>query len=171
MGALALTGLAMAKSKLIDGPRCSQEEATDMTGKVVVITGGNSGLGKESAIKLASLGSTVIILCRDNAKAASAIDEIALRSGASKSRIEAVECDLADLSSVDKCAKVLSGKLDKIDVLLNNAGIMAVPTKQSTKDGFELQMGTNHLGHFALTAKLFPLLKKNKSSRVINVSR
>lgn len=138
LASVFLGGLAMAKSKFIDGPRCT-EERVDMTGKNVVITGGNSGLGKETAVKLAELGATVTILCRDPTKATQALEEIRKRSGANANAIQFVACDLADLASIDRCAQELNTILDRIDVLVNNAGIMAVPTKQVNTTYTEVQ--------------------------------
>ena len=160
----AASVLALSAFKIVaDGPIF--REPVDMKDKIVAITGGNSGLGKEAAIKLASLGAQVIILSRPSKKTDDALKEIAQASGSTK--VDAIPLDLTDLSSVKACATALSAKVAKIDVLMNNAGVMAVPTREVTKDGFELQLGTNHLGHFLLTNELMGLLKKSPNARLV----
>mmetsp|Transcript_29978 Transcript_29978/g.69750 ORF Transcript_29978/g.69750 Transcript_29978/m.69750 type:complete len:427 (+) Transcript_29978:92-1372(+) len=170
-GVLAAT-LAGTKKFLIDGNM--QElvlKAGSLTGKTIVITGGNTGLGLESAIRLAKAGATVVITVRTDAKGMAAVEEVKQQSGSSN--VHYLTLDLADLGSV----KAFASKFEKqpygdhIDVLLNNAGVMAIPTRILTKDGFEMQFGTNHLGHFALVATVLPLLKKATSgARIVNVS-
>jgi len=140
-----------------------------MKGKTVAITGGNTGLGKEAAIRLASLGAHIIILSRASSKTDQAVEEIKRLSGRNGS-VESIPLDLADLSNVRQCGATLRKRINSLDVLMNNAGIMAVPTRQETKDGFEAQLGTNHLGHFLLTKELWPLLQKSQSPRVISVA-
>mmetsp|Transcript_23022 Transcript_23022/g.63583 ORF Transcript_23022/g.63583 Transcript_23022/m.63583 type:complete len:297 (-) Transcript_23022:356-1246(-) len=135
----------------------------------VFITGGNTGIGFESAKALCQKGYDVTIGCRDDVRAANAVR--AIKEGQADAKVESIRLDLADLSSIVECYKNLS-KQNKLvfDVLLNNAGVMACP-KMTTKDGFEYQLGTNHLGHFALTSLLLPHFKKaNKPIRIINVS-
>ena len=126
----------------------------DQTGRTILITGANSGLGKQAAIALGSAGAQVILACRTVSKA----EPVAARIGANAT---VAELDLADLASVRACAE----KTGPIDVLINNAGVMAVP-KAQTADGFEMQFGTNHLGHFALTGLLLPRI----SDRVVTMS-
>lgn len=156
------TAASLTAFKLFnDGPVF--KEAVSLAGKDILITGGNTGLGKESAVKLASLGARIIILSRPSKKTDDAVKEIKDRSG--NDNIESIPLDLADLNSVRNCARTIQSKLSKIDVLMNNAGVMAIPDRQVTKDGFEMQMGVNHLGHFLLTNELMGLLKKSSNGR------
>jgi NAD(P)-dependent dehydrogenase (short-subunit alcohol dehydrogenase family) len=143
-------------------------EAINLRDRLAVITGGNSGLGKETAIKLASLGAETIILCRNPEKADAAVAEIKARSGNDK--IKAMSLDLSSLKSIKQCAEDLKGVTNKIDILVNNAGVMALPNKELTEDGFERQMGINHLGHFSLTSQIFQLLQNAPSARIVNVA-
>ena len=136
-----------------------------MKSKRVIITGANSGLGKESAIALAKLGAEIVLAVRDTNKGQSVKNQILNQTPSAV--IEVAELDLMDLDSVRKFAANQSTK--PIDVLLNNAGIMAVPFEK-TKDGFESQMGTNHLGHFLLTELLFDAISKGTNPRIVNVS-
>ncbi len=137
----------------------------DMKSKRVIITGANSGLGKESAFALAKLGAEIVLAVRDTNKGQSVKNQILNQTPSAV--IEVAALDLMDLDSVRKFAASQSTK--PIDVLLNNAGIMAVPFEK-TKDGFESQMGTNHLGHFLLTELLFDALSRGKDPRIVNVS-
>ena len=139
----------------------------DLKGKVILVTGGNSGLGFESAKAFAGNGATVVLASRSNQKGETAKSKI-LESHPS-GIIEVLELDLMDLESVTSFVKEFSAKYDRLDVLVNNAGIMMTPYFK-TKDGFEGQMGTNHLGHFALTGLLLELIKSTPDSRVVNVS-
>ena len=136
-----------------------------MKSKRVIITGANSGLGKESAIALAKLGAEIVLAVRDTNKGQT-VKNIILKQIPVAS-IEVAELDLMDLASVRKFASIQSTK--PIDILLNNAGIMAVPFEE-TKDGFESQMGTNHLGHFLLTQLLFEAISRGNNPRIVNVS-
>jgi NAD(P)-dependent dehydrogenase (short-subunit alcohol dehydrogenase family) len=145
-------------------------EATDIpdqTGKTFVITGANSGLGFRSSEALAARGARVIMACRNAEKAAAALE--AVKAKATGAPPEVVSLDLADLSSVRACAKQLDAELDHIDVLMNNAGVMALPLRR-TAEGFEMQFGTNHLGHFALTGLVLPTLLKAEAPRVVTTS-
>ncbi|MBA2283662.1 MAG: oxidoreductase [Actinomycetota bacterium] len=139
----------------------------DQTGRTVVVTGANSGLGLRSAEALAAKGARVLLACRNAQKAAAALDAVAAK--ATGPAPEVVSLDLSDLSSVRAAAARLDGELEHLDVLLNNAGVMAVP-KAATADGFEMQFGTNHLGPFALTGLLLPALLRAPEPRVVNVS-
>ena len=139
----------------------------DLAGRRVVITGAASGLGFETARALADHGASVTVLARNQAKADGAVDELAaLVPGAS---FEAGVVDLADLASVRAVADSYLADHDAIDVLINNAGVMACPFGR-TADGFEVQFGTNHLGHFALTAHLAPALLRGDAPRVVTLS-
>ncbi|MGM0123721.1 hypothetical protein IGI37_001095 [Enterococcus sp. AZ194] len=135
--------------------------------KNILITG-TGGLGYESAISLAGAEANVIIAGRNANKGAIAVQNI--KKKYPRAKIEFQKIDLADLSSIEKFAKVIKSKYDKVDVLINNAGVMATPDRRITKDNFELQLGTNYLGHFALTAQLLPLLRNSKNARVVTVS-
>jgi hypothetical protein len=139
----------------------------DLTGKVFVVTGGNSGLGLETARELARKGGHVVIACRDTGKAAAALDD--LRASAPKVSAEAMRLDLASLASVRAFADAFRGGHTRLDALCNNAGVMALPYRK-TADGFEMQLGTNHLGHFALTGCLLDVLRATPGARVVNVS-
>lgn len=147
--------------------RFTAQDIPPLDGKIVLITGANSGLGLESAKALAAHGARVLVAARSADKCEQAIREIrAERPGA---QLEPLLLDLADLASVRAAAAEVIARYPRLDVLLNNAGVMAVPYAR-TKDGFELQFGTNHLGHFALTGLLFELLRQTGEARVVNVS-
>jgi len=139
----------------------------DLTGKTVIVTGGNSGLGFESVKAFALNKAKVIMACRSIKKGEEAKKQIV--KFLPTADIIVMELDLTDLKSIRKFASEFKQNHTHLDVLLNNAGIMMVPYGL-TKDGFENQMGTNHLGHFALTGLLLGLLKKTPASRVVNVS-
>ena len=164
--AVSLGALGLIGKVVYDGPKFT--DAVSLKGKNVVITGGNTGLGKETAKKLASLGADTTILCKSLSRGNTAVDEIVKVSG--NSNVRCLSMDLASLESVEKCSLLLQKQLDKIDILVNNAGVMAIPTRELTSDGFEKHLGINHIGHFALTALNWNLLKKAKASRVINVA-
>lgn len=139
----------------------------DQSGRVVIITGANSGLGYEAARALAGRGAHVVLACRSMPKAEAAMRRIA-DEPAHRSPIP-MQLDVADVDSVHAFAKAFRSRYDRLDVLINNAGIMAIP-RQLTRDGFEMQLATNHLGHFALTGLLLPLLQATPAARVVPVS-
>lgn len=139
----------------------------DLTGKTIIITGGNSGLGFEAVKAFAEKGASVSMACRTVSKGELAKKIIVDKNP--KADITVLELDLEDLNSIKSFATKFVQSQKRLDVLLNNAGIMMVPYGL-TKDGFEKQIGTNHLGHFALTGLLLDLLKKTPGSRVVNVS-
>lgn len=139
----------------------------DLKGKVMIVTGGNTGLGYEAAKVFASKNANVILACRSTEKAEKAKNEILKEHP--KAHIDIIPLDLSDLKSVSKFVELFLKNYKRLDVLLNNAGIMMVPY-QLTKDGFESNQGVNHLGHFALTSQLFPILKSTPQSRIVNVS-
>jgi NAD(P)-dependent dehydrogenase (short-subunit alcohol dehydrogenase family) len=143
------------------------DDIPDQAGRTVLVTGASSGLGLRSAEGLASRGARVLMGCRNPEKAAVALDEV--KSVASDAAPEVVPLDLADLDDVRACAQRVAGELDHLDMLMNNAGVMAIP-HQRTRQGFEMQFGTNHLGHFALTALLLSLLRRAHAPRVVTVS-
>ena len=161
------TSLARNAQLEADLAKWTPDPHGDLTGKTYLITGGNSGIGYEAAKVLAQKGGTVIIACRNTNRAQVAIETI--RATSPNAQISSVLLDLADLNSVRHCAEELNGRLDYLDVLINNAGVMALPYSL-TNDGFEMQLGTNHLGHFALTAWLLPSLSRTADPRVINVA-
>ncbi len=139
----------------------------DQTGRIAVITGATSGLGLETARVLAQHGATVVLTGRDQARAAAAADVI--RASQPSASVETAELDLASLESVRTAGADLTARFPKLDLLINNAGVM-FPPYSLTKDGFELQFGTNHLGHFALTGLLINSLLAQPGSRVVTVS-
>lgn len=139
----------------------------DLTGKVIIITGANSGIGYDEAKEFARKGAQVILASRNMDKAQAALNQILAEIP--DARAEVMHLDLASLTSVRQFAEAFKMKYDRLDVLVNNAGIMMVPYT-TTEDGFESQFGTNHLGHFALTGLLIDLLKVTPASRVVNVS-
>lgn len=139
----------------------------DLIGKVIIVTGANSGIGFEAAKEFARKGATTILACRSTYKAEVALDQIIAEIP--NALAEIMPLDLASLASVRQFAADFLAKHDRLDVLVNNAGIMMVPY-DTTENGFERQFGTNHLGHFALTGLLFDLLLNTPNSRVVNVS-
>ncbi|MEE3065988.1 MAG: SDR family oxidoreductase [Actinomycetota bacterium] len=140
----------------------------DLAGKRAVVTGANSGLGFGLAKRLAAADADVVMAIRNNAKGETAIAQIRREVPAAKLSIK--QLDLASLESVAALGEELTAEGRPIDVLINNAGVMTPPELHRTSDGFELQFGANHLGHFALTAHLLPLLRAAASSRVVTVS-
>ncbi|CAN5911972.1 SDR family NAD(P)-dependent oxidoreductase [soil metagenome] len=145
----------------------STSDIPDLTRRTVVVTGANGGLGYETARALAGAGAHVVMAARDQAKATRAMAE--LRAELPEASVELVELDLASLASVRAAADTVLAAHDTVDVLVNNAGLMAVPERRTT-DGFEMQLGVNHLGHFALTAHLLPALLRAEAARVVSVS-
>ncbi|MFE0460664.1 SDR family oxidoreductase [Kitasatospora sp. NPDC058965] len=139
----------------------------DQRGKLAVVTGANSGIGFETARRLALAGAEVVLAVRDPARGERAVELIAAEGA---DRVVTHTLDLASLDSVASFADVLLERGRPVDLLVNNAGVMAVPDRLATKDGFELQFGTNHLGHFALTGRLLPLLRAAARPRVVTVS-
>jgi NAD(P)-dependent dehydrogenase (short-subunit alcohol dehydrogenase family) len=142
------------------------ERIPDLHGKVFVVTGANSGLGFEATRMLARHGAHVVMGCRDLALAEDAAERI--RSEAPAARLSVMRLDLADLASVRDFAEEVSEAHPAVDVLINNAGVMALPHRL-TKDGFEMQLGVNHLGHFALTGRLAKNLLAVPGARVVTV--
>ncbi|KAM8714250.1 hypothetical protein ACLKA7_014393 [Drosophila subpalustris] len=140
---------------------------TDETGKIVIVTGSNTGIGKETVLELARRGATVYMACRDKKRTDEARLEIIRETN--NQNIHFRELDLASLDSIRKFAADFKKEQNKLHILINNAGIMHCP-RMSTKDGFEMQLGVNHMGHFLLTNLLLDLLKKTAPSRIVNVS-
>jgi NAD(P)-dependent dehydrogenase (short-subunit alcohol dehydrogenase family) len=143
------------------------ENIPDQRGKIVIVTGANSGIGYEAARALARKGANVIMACRSLEKGEAAVAQI--RRENLQGDVILRQLDLADLSSVRNFADEFLAEYKQLNILINNAGVMAIPYRK-TKDGFEMQFGTNHLGHFALTGLLFELLKNTPNSRVVTVS-
>ncbi len=139
----------------------------DLTGKVIIVTGANSGLGYEDAKAFARKGAKIILACRNMAKANKALSKI--QAKIPEAQAEIIQLDLGSIDSIKKFVTEFKGKHDRLDILVNNAGILRVPY-QKTADGFESQVGINHLGHFTLTSLLFDILAKTEGSRVVNVS-
>jgi NAD(P)-dependent dehydrogenase (short-subunit alcohol dehydrogenase family) len=140
----------------------------DLGSRVVVVTGANSGLGFETALELARHGAFVVLACRDETRGESALEQI--RSKVPDATLRLALFDLADLASVRKFADGFLAENDRLDVLVNNAGVMALPERRTTMDGFEMQFGINHLGHYALTGLLLPALLARPAARVVSVT-
>ncbi len=139
----------------------------DQTSKVAVVTGGNGGLGLETVRELARKGAHVVIAARNLEKAAAA--EADVKAEIPSASVEVRKLDLGSLASVEEFAAGMVADHPAIDLLFNNAGVMATP-EWKTDDGFEMQFGTNHLGHFALTARLMPALLKAAHARIVNTT-
>ncbi|WP_195573835.1 SDR family oxidoreductase [Paenibacillus sp. 1001270B_150601_E10] len=135
--------------------------------KTVLITGANAGMGLASTIALAKQGAYVMMACRDQERGSMALERAKQESGSQK--LELVQCDLGDLASIRRCADVVRKHHHKLDILLNNAGVVSLK-RTETKDGFESMMGVNHLGHFLLTQLLLPSLLLAEQGRIITVS-
>ncbi|BBY10266.1 SDR family oxidoreductase [Mycobacterium marseillense] len=140
----------------------------DLRGRFAVVTGANSGLGFGLAKRLTAAGADVVLAIRDRAKGERAVADI--RRDVQQAKLAIRQLDLSSLDSVAALGEQLTAEGRPIDILLNNAGVMTPPQRQETRDGFELQFGTNHLGHFALTGHLLPLLRAADSARVVTVS-
>jgi NAD(P)-dependent dehydrogenase (short-subunit alcohol dehydrogenase family) len=147
----------------------TSEQIPDQQGRTAIVTGANSGLGLATARELARHGASVVLACRDTAKGAGAVKTI--EAVAPNARLELAELDLASLASVEAFALSFrsSHGAEGLDLLINNAGVMA-PPRRETADGFELQLGTNLLGHFALTGRLIDLMEGRPDARVVTLS-
>ena len=142
-------------------------DTTSMTGKVCLVTGATNGIGKETALALAKMGATTIIVARDPAKGAAVLEEIMRQSG--NDGVELMHADLASLDSVRKLAADFQAKHQQLHVLVNNAGVYNIK-RSETQDGFEATFGVNHLSHFLLTNLLLDVIKASAPARIINVS-
>lgn len=140
----------------------------DLSGKLAVVTGSNSGLGLGVAQRLAAAGADVVMAIRNRAKGEAAASQI--RAAVPTAKLTIKNLDLVSLTSVAALGDELNAEGRPIDILVNNAGVMQTPERETTSDGFELQFGSNHLGHFALTAHLLPLLRAAGSARVVSLS-
>ena len=145
----------------------SVDKIPSQSGKIALVTGANSGIGFEAAKVLVSKGAEVILACRNVNKGEEALAQI--KSDDPDANVHLMTLDLASLSSVKEFSEAFTSKYQKLDLLINNAGVMAPPFGR-TADGFEMQFGTNHLGHFALTGHLLPLLEAADSARIVIVS-
>jgi len=164
-GILLLALLLFLFRMFMQGAQCSSKARLD--GKIVAITGCNTGIGKFTALDMSRRGAKVVMLCRNVEAAETVAEEIRKET---EGEVIVHRCDLASLKSVRECAEQLSNSLEKIDILINNAGVMTCPLTR-TEDGFEMQIGTNHLGHFLLTNLVMPLVKKAApGARIVNVS-
>jgi NAD(P)-dependent dehydrogenase (short-subunit alcohol dehydrogenase family) len=143
------------------------EHIPDLTAKVAIVTGANTGIGYEMARALARKRATVILACRNEEKGQAAVRQI--RREVPNARAELLQIDLSELASVRRFADQFTNRYDRLDILINNAGIMATPFAR-TADGFELQFATNHLGHFALTGLLLACILHTPGARVVTVS-
>jgi NAD(P)-dependent dehydrogenase (short-subunit alcohol dehydrogenase family) len=143
------------------------KDIPDLSGRVAIVTGANSGMGLEIARELARKNASVVLACRDNDRGSAASGSI--RSGIPEARVKVAPLDLASLASVRRFADVFRGRHDRLDVLVNNAGVLLAPYG-TTEDGFELHFGINHLGHFALTGLLMDRLLATRASRIVTVS-
>ncbi len=139
----------------------------DLSGKTAIVTGANSGLGFETSKALAGAGARVIMACRNQQKAQVALD--AIRAENPSSDVQVMSLDLADQTSIHAFVKAINAQCEALHLLINNAGVMALPERR-TSEGFEMQFGTNHLGHFTLTGLLFELLKTTSDARVVTLS-
>jgi len=149
-------------------PNWTTRDIPPQQGRLAVITGATGGLGLETALALAGAGAEVVLTGRNAAKGEAAL--AAVRAAHPAANIRYADLDLASLASVKAFADRFLAERDGLDLLVNNAGVMAPPTRHVTQDGFELQFGTNYLGHFALTAHLLPALRKGREPRVVNLS-
>jgi NAD(P)-dependent dehydrogenase (short-subunit alcohol dehydrogenase family) len=140
----------------------------DLTNRTAVVTGANRGLGFETAKALAAHGARTVMTCRDETLCKEAVSRV--RGAVPGARAESMLLDLADLDSVRAFAEEFRASHDRLHILVNNAGVMATPKRFETAQGFELQLGVNHLGHFALTGLLMPMLLRTPGSRVVTVS-
>ena len=143
------------------------DQLPDLSGRVALVTGANSGIGEPTAQALGAAGACVYLACRSEEKARAALAR--MKQAAPNGQFHFIHLDLADLSSVKACSEQFLEQHSQLDLLINNAGVM-IPPYTRTKDGFELQFGTNHLGHFALTTHLIDVITATPKSRVVTVS-
>ena len=144
------------------------EEMPSQAGKLALVTGANSGIGYHTALELARKGASVILACRNPKKGEDALKR--LRTAAPGAKAELVSLDLSDLKSVRAFGSAFADRDVALDLLVNNAGIMAPLTRKTSPDGFEIQLATNHLGHFLLTSLLLPSLRRAPAPRVVTVA-
>ena len=145
----------------------STADIPSLAGRTAVVTGANGGLGLEIARALAGGGATVVMAVRDMERAAVARE--AIEAGSPAASLDVVSLDLASLASVAEAAAGITARHPRVDLLVNNAGLMAIPERR-TQDGFEMQLGVNHLGHWALTARLLPALGRARAARIVTLT-
>ncbi|VXC61070.1 Short-chain dehydrogenase [Pseudomonas sp. 8Z] len=172
-GGLALHGVMGAIPSLAwasegDIANWQAADMPSLKGKRMLVTGGSSGIGFETALGLSRASAQVIIAARNPQRGAQSIEQIRAQVPGANLRFEPL--DLADLASVRALAQRLNDEGEPIDVLVNNAAIMAVPQREVSRDGFEMQLATNYLGHFALTGQLLPTLRKSSDARVVSLA-
>jgi len=146
----------------------SVHDIPEQTGRIAIVTGANSGIGLETARALARKGAQVVLACRNEAKGEAARADI--MRGVPQAQVEFQLLDLSSLESIKTFAEGFAAVHQRLDLLINNAGIMMLPSLRRTVDGFEQQFGTNHLGHFALTGRLLSTLLQTANSRIVTVS-
>ena len=169
LGGLAIGALGLACAlfkKWAAGGVCRSQARLD--GKTVIITGANTGIGLETAVDLAKRNARVVLACRSVERGEKAAVEVKKRSG--NDNVVFRQLDLASLDSVRKFSGKILEEEPRIDILINNAGVMAIPERTLTQDGFEMQFAVNHLGHFLLTNLLLDRIKEAPSARIVNVS-
>jgi NAD(P)-dependent dehydrogenase (short-subunit alcohol dehydrogenase family) len=149
-------------------PKWTLADIPPQPGKLALVTGGTGGLGFETARALARAGAEVVVTGRNDAKGDEAIAKI--RNQSPSAKVEYQRCDLANLAAVRNFARHFADTHQALDLLVNNAGVMAIPRRETTADGFEMQFGVNYLAHFALTAHLLPLLRAATSARIVGLS-
>ncbi|XP_072171945.1 retinol dehydrogenase 14-like [Diadema setosum] len=164
-GVAVSTGLLMYIKLRFRGSAC--QSTAKLTGKTALVTGANTGIGKETAADFAKRDARVILACRDVEKGKQAVEHI--RKQTTGGELIVMKLDLASLASVNSFCDKFLDEIDRLDILVNNAGVFQTPY-QKTVDGFELQFGVNHLGHFLLTNRLLDLLRKSAPSRIVIVS-
>jgi NAD(P)-dependent dehydrogenase (short-subunit alcohol dehydrogenase family) len=150
----------------VSGHQWTLDDMPDLAGRTALVTGVTSGLGEHTVLELARKGAKVVMAARSETKLRGAMDDV--KRSLPRAELVPLVVDLADLSSIRRAADE-ARRLGPLDILVNNAGVMATPHRR-TADGFELQFGTNHLGHFALTGLLFPQLAEAEAARVVTVS-
>ena len=141
-----------------------------MVGKTVIVTGANSGIGYFTALELGKAGAHVVLAVRDAKRGADAVSKLQDESKAPEGTFEVQPLNLSDLTSVDAFASAFLARGTPVDMLINNAGVMALPKRELSTQGFEMQWATNHLGHFALTGKLMPAIAKASRPRIVNLA-
>lgn len=155
----------MANRFFFSGGRCKTKNRAD--NKIAIVTGSNTGIGYQTALELARRGARVIIACHDSKDSERAVKKIIQKT--KNHQVEFEYVDLADLNSVRSFANKMNANLKKLDILINNAGVMATPYEKSPQ-GYEMQFAVNYLGHFLLTNLLLNLIKKTPNSRIISVA-
>lgn len=146
----------------------SRVDIPSQRGRLAIVTGATGGLGYETALALAAAGAEVVLAGRNDTRGAKALER--LRAAHPDARVRFEQLDLASLASVAAFADKLLAAGRGVDLLVNNAGVMALPQRRETADGFEMHFATNYLGHFALTARLLPILRRGGAARIVNVS-